>query len=360
MPATPWISAAIIAAGLVLTAPAARAADRAARVEAVAEGNSPWLVMPTVSSDPKLGTSLGVFGAYLHYFDEKSQASMFGAAAQYTTTDSKVGAVFAKTSFGEDHHRLIALAAGGVIKNDYDDYLGSGVPLKTTDDLHVLVSRYLYRIHTDWFIGAQAVSSNYLITGETALDEQVLDVLGLKGFESVGIGAVVMHDSRDNEYSPLRGWVLNLNNIAYRKSLGGSYTFDVYRIDLKGFWEHGDGNVFAVRQNNHWSVDAPPSAYASVILRGYKQGQYLGKNMSSLEGEERLRIAESWGATLFAGVACLYGDGNDCSDGANRYPSGGAGLQYIIKPKERMVASLEYAAGKADNYGIYLKFGYGF
>jgi hypothetical protein len=73
-----------------------------------------------------------------------------------------------------------------------------------------------------------------------------------------------------------------------------------------------------------------------------------------------LRIAERWGATLFAGVACLYGDGKDCSDGKNRYPSGGVGLQYILKPKEGMVASLEDAAGKADNYGIYLKFGYGF
>jgi hypothetical protein len=96
MPATLRISAAIIAAGLVLTATAAWAADRAARVEAVAEGSPPWLVMPMVSSDSKPGTPSDVPGAYLHYFDEKSQASMFGAA--YTTTDSKVGAVFAKTS----------------------------------------------------------------------------------------------------------------------------------------------------------------------------------------------------------------------------------------------------------------------
>ena len=94
----------------------------------------------------------------------------------------------------------------------------------------------------------------------------------MKGFESVGIGAVVMHDSRDNDNSPSLGWVLNMDNIAYRKSIGGSDTFDVYRLDYKGFWEHGNGNVFAVRQNNRWSVDAPQSAYASVILRGYKQG----------------------------------------------------------------------------------------
>src|SRR5882724_5916542 len=50
---------------------------------------------------------------------------------------------------------------------------------------------------------------------------------------------------------------------------------------------------------------------------GYKQGQYLGKNLSSVEAEERYRIAEKWTATLFVGVGCLYGDGLNCSDNAN-------------------------------------------
>ena len=59
---------------------------------------------------------------------------------------------------------------------------------------------------------------------------------------------------------------------------------------MKGFWEHWDGQVLALRQKNQWTVDAPPSAYAPVVLRGYKMGQYLGKNMSSVEGEERLRL----------------------------------------------------------------------
>ena len=31
---------------------------------------SPWLLIPTFSSNPKLGTSLGALGAYLHYFDQ--------------------------------------------------------------------------------------------------------------------------------------------------------------------------------------------------------------------------------------------------------------------------------------------------
>ena len=62
----------------------------------------------------------------------------------------------------------------------------------------------------------------------------------------------------------------------------------MYRLEFKGYWEHGHGNVLAVRQNNQWTADAPPSAYAPITLRGYKFGQYLGKYMSSIEVEERV------------------------------------------------------------------------
>ena len=45
----------------------------------------------------------------------------------------------------------------------------------------------------------------------------MLETLGVQGFKSAALGAVVMHDSRDNEDMPTRGWFLNLNNLAYRE-----------------------------------------------------------------------------------------------------------------------------------------------
>jgi len=344
----------------MLAAAGTTAAAAAEKATESAKKESPWLVLPTFSSNPKLGTSLGAMVSYLHYFDEQSKVSMFAVNALYTSTDSAVGAIIAKTSSGADHHRVTALAAGGLIKNDYNDFLGTGKPLKTEDNLQAFVTRYLYRAKSDWFVGLQALLTNYQIIGQTALDGQILSVLGLTGFRSGGIGAVVTQDSRDNEYSPAAGWFLNLNNVAYRDWIAGENNFDVYRLDLKGFWEHWGGQVFALRQNNQWTVNAPPSAYAPVVIRGYKMGQYLGEYMSSLEGEERVRLAKRWGATVFAGMACLYGNGKDCTDSANLYPSYGAGVQYVVKEKERMVVNLEYAQGKSDNYGVYLQFGYGF
>ncbi len=324
------------------------------------EERSPWLLVPVLNVDPKLGTSLGALGGYLHYFDEKSRPSLFAMTGQYTSTDSIIAGIVAKSSFDEDGQRLNAALMYGNIKNDYDDYLGTGVPLKSNVELRSLITRYLYRVKGGWFVGAQGIYQNFAIGGETAFDQEVLDILGAVPYKSGGLGLVAYHDSRNSDNMPLRGWLLSLNNLAYRESLGGEQDFDVYRVDFRYFHEQGKRYVFALRQLNHFTDNAPTQVRAPVQLRGYKVGQYNGKYMSSIEGEERLRLAEKWTATIFAGVSCTYGDGEVCSDSANMYPAAGAGIQYILKPKEGIVMNLEYAKGKGDNYGVYLKMGYAY
>lgn len=321
---------------------------------------SPWLLVPTLSSNPKLGTSVGGMAGYMYYFDPESKVSIFGTNLQYTSTNSIVAGLFAKTSFGADHHRLLAAVAGGNIKNDYEDFLGTGMPLKSEDHLRLFAVRYQYRIWGDWFVGAQAVSTNYEIVGQTALDNETLQTLGLTSLTAGGIGANLGLDTRDSEYSPHHGWLVNVNNIAYREWISGHENYDAYRADFRYYWGHGNGNVLALRQSNQWTSDAPASAYAPIVLRGYKFGEYLGQHMSSMEAEERLQIAARFTATVFAGVGCLYGGSLSCTSSENLYPNAGAGVQYVIKEKEGMVLNLEYAKGKGDNEGVYLKFGYGY
>jgi hypothetical protein len=321
---------------------------------------SPWLVAPVFQSNPKLGTSLGAMVGYIHYFDEKSRPSIFALMGQYTSTDSTIAGAFGKTSFDEDRQRLLAGLAYGYVKNDYEDYLGTGVPLKSNGEMKSFISRYTYRVKGDWFVGAQAVYQNMAVTGETQFDDNFLNLVGVRPYKSGGAGLVAQYDSRDNENTPHEGWLLNVNNIAYRESLGGQDDFDVVRAEVRYFMPHGDGNVLAIRLLNHFTSDAPTQVKAPVQLRGYKIGQYNGDYMSHVEAEERLRLREKWTATLFAGVACTYGGGRSCSDRTNLFPAAGAGVQYVLKPKEGIVMNLEYAAGKDGNYGVYLKMGYAY
>jgi outer membrane protein assembly factor BamA len=325
-----------------------------------AQDKSPWMIAPLVSSNPKLGTSLGALAGYLHQFDEKSRPSIFALQGQYTSTDSIIGAALARTSFDEDRQRIIGGIVYGYIKNDYDDYLGTGVPLKSNAELKQGITRYLYRIKGNWFIGGQFIYQNFGITGETEFDDQTLDVLGVRPYTSAGVGLVAYYDSRDNENMPTKGWVVSLNNMAYREGLGGEENFDVYRADIRYYFPHGKGNVLAIRQLNHLTANAPTQVQAPVQLRGYKIGQYNGDYMSSIEAEERWRFAERWTATVFAGIACTYGGEKSCSHDEDLYPAWGVGVQFILKPIQGIVMNLEYAEGKDSNNGTYLKMGYQF
>jgi len=322
------------------------------------EQASPWLFVPIVSSSPKLGTSGGLLAAYLKVFDPDSRVSLFGVNYQYTTTHSSIGGLFARASFGADHHRVVTVVGLGLIKNDYDDYLGTGQPLKTSDDLKGIAGRYIYRVAGDWFLGGQGTAANYQVLGATPEDQLTLDTLGIRGFSSAALGAVAMHDSRDNEDMPSTGWFLNVNNLAYREALGGAASFDAYRADFKAFLPHGGGHVLAVREFNWLTHNAPTDAQATVVLRGYKFGQYLAPYMSSFEAEERLSFGRRWGATLFGGFAGLYGENSAVPLNRQVYPMGGAGVHFVIKPEQHMLVNFEYAQGVEENRGLYLKFGY--
>ena len=164
------------------------------------EKPSPWLFAPVFTTNPKLGTTLGATGGYIHLFDRESRPSVFAATAQFSNTDSVVAGAFARTSFDADHQRLNAAVTFGNIKNDYDDYLGTGVPLKNDAELKSVIARYLYRVHGNWFVGAQGIYQNFAIGGDTAFDDMVLDILGIAPYKSGGLGLVAYYDSRDNDF----------------------------------------------------------------------------------------------------------------------------------------------------------------
>jgi len=259
------------------------------------KSESPWLVTPLVSSAPKFGTSLGALGAYLKKFDDNSPTSMFGTAVSYSNTESAFIAVIANTYFDNDKQRLVAGAIGGEINNEYSDFLGTGYTVKTTDNIHAVFVRYLYRVSNNWFLGPQVLSTNYAISGNDWFSQELLARIGLTGFDSNGIGLVAQRDTRDNQNSPAKGSFLNMNNIAYRESFGGDYSFDAYALSFRKYFPHGMGHVLAARIDGRWTDDAPVGGYSSVRLRGYTFGQYLAPNATLLEVEERYHIKGRWG-----------------------------------------------------------------
>ena len=365
------ITLVILSISLILPAYAEEIAEEIAEEK---EESSPWIATPLISSDPKLSTSIGGLVAYMYDFDDVSPASMFGLSATYSDTDSFVMAGFGQMYFDNDNQRALVALARGTIHNDYDDYLGTGMPLKTTDELNFQVARYSYRVYGDWFAGIQAVSSNYTILSaeqaglgafnDTAEIVSSNDSIELGGFESKALGLTVEFDSRDKQRTATAGQLLKLNNMAYREELGGDVSFDSYHVKYATYLSHGKGHVFAVSSNARWTVDAPVAAYSSVNTKGYTRGQFLGPHSADVQIDERINLTNDWGLIAYAAVACLYGDTNEgymsCSDTDNVFPSISLGVTYTLKKEEGIVIRTEMAKGKGSSKGFYMTFGHPF
>lgn len=217
---------------------------------------SPWLLVPTLSVDPKLGASIGVIGGYIHQFDSQSTPSMFIATASTSDNDSTIGGVFGQMFFDADRQKLVLGGAIGEINNDYKDFLGSGIPAQTTDRLQAAVARYLHVVSGDWYLGAQAISTNYTI-GADGFFDPILELIGLTGFDSVGLGVVAEYDTRDNLRNPASGRYLVAHNIAYRENLGGDESFDVYSLKYSEYINFKPQQVLAWEVKGRWTDDAP-------------------------------------------------------------------------------------------------------
>ena len=355
--------------------------------------DSPWLLTPTFSVDPKLGRNVGGIAAYLHRFDDASPVSLSGATLSYSNTDSLVSAMFTDLYWGADHHRLTAGVAYGDINNEYDDFLGSGKTVETTDDLKTLFMRYRYRVVGDWFFGGQLVRTNYVI-GVPTSDEMASNQAGLMGFNATGVGFVVERDSRNHVRNPTSGSHFVVDGTRYSSSddepildngdlleellpedslLDSNSDFDVLRGNFNhysslGHWFTGvdaPETVLAVQAYTRLTHDAPVSGYSSVIVPGYTRGNYLGENSVGGQFDLRMPLSKRWGVVVFGGIGCLFGDGigsnatsQSCSD--ELYPGIGAGVSWLVKPESGVVMRMEAAKGSGDNSAVYLRFGHPF
>lgn len=331
------------------------------------EKESPWLATPLITSDPKLGTTLGALVAYMHHFDDVSPVSMIGLSGIYSNTDSFGGNIFGNLYFDEDRQRLLTFIGAGLINNEYsyDREDGQELQLNTSDNIKAAFIRYSHRVYGDWFIGGQIVKSNYVISGSDPGSDFILDLLDLVGFDSTAIGLVGTYDSRDNQQSASSGQNFVFHQFAYRESFGGDESFDAYQLDYSTYHAYAERHVLGTHVKARWTHDAPNSGFSSMELRGYVRGQYLAEHATYVEVEERYSLTETWGLRAFTGVGCLYGDNlsggtNKCSNSDNLYPNIGGGVAYALKPEEKVMVRAEVALGKEGNYGFYLQFGESF
>lgn len=320
-----------------------------------------FVLTPQISNGPKMGFSAGAIALYLHQFDKDSPPSVFGVSASYSNTDSHVGGVFANTYWDKDTQRFTAGIVFAEANNDYKNFQG-GPPLSIEDNLHGIFVRYLHKIEgTNWFIGPNYIYANHNPIGTNSFSETVLDEFNYSEQTNTALGISATFDTRDNVYLPTKGSFTTVFANRFDDLFGGDTNFNSLNINYSNFTSFSEKSVLGINGEWLFTPDAPVSSQATLRrFRGYTTGENSGESVLICQGEYTYSLSERWLVAGFGGVATITDKFSDFGDTKNWYPMVGAGIRYILKPKQKLFLRLDFAQGKNGSNGLYLKIGQAF
>ncbi len=188
----------------------------------------------------------------------------------------------------------------------------------------------------------------YLSDGLLANSEQT----GALGSTSLGVELALLYDSRDNLLNAKSGLYLEFTHGFYGKHLGGTHKYELTRFDIRYFMQplKKSPSVLAFQFMMHFSHGDTPLHELGRLggdesLRGYFEGRFSDRNLLIAQLEWRQNISHRWGFTTFAGFGGVAPSVGQFTLGTLR-PAVGAGLRFMIDPKERLNLRLDIATGQ--------------
>jgi outer membrane protein assembly factor BamA len=214
-------------------------------------------------------------------------------------------------------------------------------------------------------IGARYVRSQLRDVEPGGLLEQGA-IFGSTGSEVLIGEAGYVRDSRDHPSAPHRGvYAKIIASIGFNGLSGGlGGNFFRYTLDARRYLTLGSAGVLAWQLqydflfgNGTPPFDLMPMIGADTAMRGYPRGRYRDGNAATMQGEWRSAHWRRVGLVAFAGAGSVWG--KHSGQGFSVYPTGGAGLRYVLSPRERTVLRADFGVGRTT-FGLSVGIGEAF
>lgn len=175
---------------------------------------------------------------------------------------------------------------------------------------------------------------------------------------SSGAGVAIEHDSRDNIFTPNRGWLGAFEATFYSPSIGSSNTFQAYRAHVFDYRQLSRDWILGLRADGRLARgDVPFYMLPFIDMRGIPAARYQDANIAVLETEVRYNIDERWAVVGFLGTGRAWGDRVSFDD-ADKPVSGGVGFRYLIARRLGLYAGIDVAKSTVDQ-AFYIQVGNG-
>lgn len=162
---------------------------------------------------------------------------------------------------------------------------------------------------------------------------------------SSGLGFSLEHDSRDNMFTPSRGWTGALETLFYDPAWGSDNRLQSYRAHIFAYTPLGHSLVLAGRADTRMARgDVPFYQQPFIDLRGISMGHYQDENTLVFEGEVRWNTSPRWALVGFLGAGRVWGRQ---SFGDTEVTKGG-GFRYLLARRLGLYVGIDYAFGPGE------------
>ena len=324
-----------------------------------------FLPVPVVITEPAVGYGGGAVGMFLRPREkagEQGWASPNISAIGAIGTENGTRAAFAgdASRWRDGRFKTLAGTGGGHINLDF---FGLGVdrasldePIRYSLDFRLLFLQGTCQIKpkSPWSIGLRYIYSQV----EPKLRDEAL-FPGLADHIDVDISApaaVLELDSRDNVFTPTRGWFAETVYLLSREDLGASVDFERFQQVVMGWYPIMDAVTLGVRADyQKASDDAPFFLRPYIELRGVQAMRYQGDEMASAEIEARWRFRSRWSAVVAAGAGTAHSTRPNFS-ATQDIASGAVGLRYELARKFGLHAGLDVGFS-SETTAVYFQVG---
>ncbi len=327
-----------------------------------------FVVAPLPSRSPLLGWTLTLPAMYLYrppQVDDDDPAWITGAMALYSENDSKGAGLFHRMHLDKDKWRVL----GAVFYADMNyEFFGIGGNPDTSIPLNQLLRAYLLealrQVRPNLFVGLRATLSNSEVRlklpgGSLPPGIDLPDVSA--NFDLTTLAPRLQYDSRDSEFYPTAGMLLESSVALGREALGSDNDYEKYEFDVNGYRSVAARGVLATRLALQYvSGDAPffvlPAFGAGADLRGYQTGSYRDRFMFAAQAEYRHRIGQKIRLVAFGGVGTTAAD---FAGWSRTLWSVGAGFRWVVAPQNELSLRVDIARGR-DETEFYVGLGEAF